>query len=75
MQDIIRSRIEGLRQELGKGQQRLQELDQQQQQVRDTILRISGAIQVLEELLHETAPSGDMAQNGAGTTEREHAGV
>jgi septal ring factor EnvC (AmiA/AmiB activator) len=72
MQEIISSRIEGLRQELGKGQKRLQELDQQQQQLRDTILRISGAIQVLEELLIETAPISEPGQNGSGSTKLEH---
>jgi hypothetical protein len=39
-----------LRVELEKGQRQMTLLDQRRQELRDTILRISGAIQVLEEL-------------------------
>jgi len=46
-------RLEELRQELSKGQKRLEMLDRERQEVRDTLLRISGAIQVLEELLRQ----------------------
>jgi prefoldin subunit 5 len=47
----MNERLEGLRAELQKGRQRLELLDRQRQEVRDTMLRISGAIQVIEELL------------------------
>ena len=50
MQDQIASRLEELRQEYGRGQTRLQELEIQIAGLRETMLRISGAIQVLEEL-------------------------
>ena len=46
-------RLEELRQELSKGQKHLEMLDRERQEVRDTLLRISGAIQVLEELLRQ----------------------
>jgi len=46
-------RLEELRQELAKGQKRLEMLDRERQEIRDTLLRISGAIQVLEELLRQ----------------------
>lgn len=46
-------RLEELRQELAKGQKRLDMLDRERQEIRDTLLRISGAIQVLEELLRQ----------------------
>ena len=39
-----------LKKELEKGQQQLALLEQRKQEVRDTMLRISGAIQVLEEM-------------------------
>ena len=54
MQDQVGARLEILRKELEVGQQRLQELAAEQGRVRDTMLRISGAIQVLEEMEKET---------------------
>jgi uncharacterized protein (DUF3084 family) len=46
----MQERLDALRKEFEKGQQHLARLDQQRAEVRDTLLRISGAIQVLEEL-------------------------
>ena len=46
-------RLEELKEELAKGQKRLETLDRERQDVRDTMLRISGAIQVLEELIRK----------------------
>ena len=43
-------RLKTLNEEYRKGQQMLLELDQRRGEVRDTLLRISGAIQVLQEL-------------------------
>ena len=56
---ILMRRLEELHQELAKGQRQLEALDQERQEVRDTMLRISGAIQVLQELLvtSERAPA------------------
>jgi predicted nuclease with TOPRIM domain len=70
MQDAIQSRLESLRQEMSKGRERLQELEQQQQQLRDTLLRISGAIQVLEELESEALSPVESTRNGAADRER-----
>jgi len=47
---MIEQRIEELRAELAKGEQRLAALDRERAVTRDTILRIQGALQVLEEL-------------------------
>jgi len=52
----MEKRLEELRSELAKGQRQLQVLDHQRQEVRDTMLRISGAIRVLEELLAQNEP-------------------
>jgi prefoldin subunit 5 len=46
----IQQRLDMLRSEYEKGQRQLEALERQRQEVRDTLLRISGAIQVLEEL-------------------------
>jgi len=43
-------RLQQLKDELQKGQQEMARLDRQRLELRDTMLRISGAIQVLEEL-------------------------
>jgi prefoldin subunit 5 len=43
-------RLKALEEELRKGSQMLAELDQRRADLRDTLLRISGAIQVLREL-------------------------
>jgi prefoldin subunit 5 len=51
------NRLEELRKELEKGRQQMEALDRQRQELRDTMLRISGAIQVIEELLAQQAPA------------------
>ncbi len=56
MQDQLRARLEQLQQEYQKGQEELRLLEMQQAQLQQTLLRISGAIQVLAELL--AAPEG-----------------
>lgn len=47
----MEQRLQELRQQLEKGQQEMTRLDLRRQELRDTMLRISGAIQVIEELL------------------------
>lgn len=51
MQQQFEKRLQELKQEFETGQARLQELVRQEQVIRETLLRISGAIQVLEEEL------------------------
>jgi predicted nuclease with TOPRIM domain len=51
MREQLQIRLEELKKEFDVGQTRLQELDRQQTALRETLLRISGAIQVLEEML------------------------
>lgn len=53
MHTLLTKRLHELRQEFTRGEEQLTELDRKRAQVRDTLLRISGAMQVLEELLHE----------------------
>jgi hypothetical protein len=56
MQEHIQSRLADLRRDYQLGQGKLQELNRQATTLQETLLRISGAIQVLEELL---APEQD----------------
>lgn len=60
-------RLQELRRELEKGQQEMARLDRQRQELRDTMLRISGAIQLLEELLAQEAatPQPELAAANA----------
>lgn len=51
MRERLEERLQELRAEFQKGEQTLQELEEQAARVRQTLLRISGAIQVLEEEL------------------------
>ena len=52
MKEIIQKRLGELKKEFELGQQRMQELERQQLKLQETLLRISGAIQVLEETLN-----------------------
>jgi predicted nuclease with TOPRIM domain len=55
MEQQLRDRLEQLKTEFASGQQRLEELEGEANRLRQTLLRISGAIQVLEEELGKTA--------------------
>lgn len=56
MREQIEARLVALRSEHDKGQLQLQQLQNQVNGLRETVLRISGAIMVLEELLSASAP-------------------
>jgi prefoldin subunit 5 len=51
VREQLEQRVTELRAEQQKGQQMLAELEAKQAELQQTLLRISGAIQVLEELL------------------------
>lgn len=68
MREQLASRLAALKAEYEAGEHMLAELEQKQQHLRQTLLRISGAIQVLEEELGRTeAPPTDATANGAET--------
>jgi hypothetical protein len=72
MQHQIQSRLDELRNEMSVGRQRVQDLERELASVRHAMLRISGAIQVLEELLQsEGGPTdlGAAAARASGETE------
>lgn len=58
MRDQLSERLSQLKSEFESGQKVLRDLEVRQQDVRDTLLRIGGAIQVLEEMLKSEAGSG-----------------
>lgn len=63
MKKRLEQRLQTLRTELESGQNVLAELELKQAAVRDTLLRISGAIQVLEE---ELAKGDDEVDHSSG---------
>ena len=66
MQERLHTRLEALRKEWEIGQAELDKVEQRRTYLRDTLLRITGAMQVLEELLGEAQASG---HDGAGCGE------
>lgn len=52
MKELLNERLRTLKEEYSKGQQQLVQLEERKQQLNQTIQRISGAIQVLEEILN-----------------------
>jgi predicted nuclease with TOPRIM domain len=59
MREQLEARLTELEQEYQTGEQRLRDVDLQQARLRETLLRISGAIQVLHELLESSGGASD----------------
>ncbi|AOY79961.1 hypothetical protein BJP36_08530 [Moorena producens JHB] len=59
MKQQLEKRLEALKSEFESGQKMITDLENQKVNLRDTLLRISGAIQVIEELLAETNMAGE----------------
>ena len=66
MKDQLEQRLNELKSEFEAGQQMLAELEAKQANLRETLLRISGAIQVLEEMLDG---ADQPSSNGSGQPE------
>ena len=65
MKERLEERLAELRKEFASGQKMLADLDNQRANLQQTVLRISGAIQVLEELLGaEDARAGNRTEVG-----------
>lgn len=62
MRERLEARLTELTRELEVGERQLRDLELQQLQLRETVLRISGAVQVLRELLADGESAG---RNGA----------
>ena len=65
MREQIRDRIASLRAEYRSGQEMLADLEGRQAGLKVTLTRISGAIQVLEELLQENTPAAETTEIAA----------
>ena len=64
MSEQLQARLEELKREFETGQARLRELESEEMYVRETLLRISGAINVLGEMLAKGTPeAGDSYQD------------
>ncbi len=60
MKEQLEKRLKDLKTEFESGQKMLSELEAKQANVRNTLLRISGAVQVIEEeLAKQNQPSGN----------------
>jgi peroxiredoxin len=68
MRDKMQARLADLKKEFATRQNHLQELERQQANLREVLLQISGAIQILEELL---ADDQTIEQNGAHSDEMQ----
>jgi hypothetical protein len=67
MDDKIKARLEQLQMELRAGKEQLDEVEARRAALRETLLRISGAIMVLEELTGaEAGPEPEAAAEAAG---------
>ena len=62
MEQQLRTRLAGLKAEFEKGQKRLEELETEANHLCQTLLRISGAVQILEELLAQTKQQAAQVQ-------------
>jgi prefoldin subunit 5 len=71
----MEKRLAELREQLEVGQQQLAMLDHQRSELRDTLLRIGGAVQVLEELLGGSEHRATAAPRGGVTRDAELARV
>lgn len=59
MKEQLEQRVEKLKAEFESGQKMLADVEARQAELQKTLLRISGAIQVVEELLAQDAKPGD----------------
>ncbi|MFN8495855.1 MAG: hypothetical protein U0350_50145 [Caldilineaceae bacterium] len=67
MRQQLEHRLQELKTEFNAGQKMLADLEARQVQLRETLLRISGAIQVLEELSAATIPSPEVPVSSVDT--------
>ena len=72
MREQMKTRLEALKKELETGQVELQKVEMQRTYLHETVLRISGAVQVLEELLSEGQSAGQNSAAAASVETSQH---
>ncbi|HEX8920354.1 MAG TPA: hypothetical protein VF766_02680 [Pyrinomonadaceae bacterium] len=70
MEERLRNRLEELKREYEFGQNKLRELVAEETELRQTLLRISGAIQVLEEALTQSTKPDEAATSESPAAEQ-----
>jgi chromosome segregation ATPase len=70
MREQLEQRLKILRSEFESGQKMMSELESKQANLRDTLLRISGAIQVLEELIRSESSAEEMPEQSVQNLEK-----
>jgi hypothetical protein len=71
VREQLEARLSELQKDFDVGEKRLRDLESEATHLRETLLRISGAIQVVKELLIDPAP----AANGAIAPQQSSSGV
>ncbi len=72
MREQLEQRLNELKSEFEAGQKMLAELEAKQANLRETLLRISGAIQVLQEVLDERSAAQHNGQETTGAYKIEN---
>ena len=75
MKDQLQARLAELKAEYLMGEEKLREILRQEAAVRETLLRISGAVQVLEEMLDGSDAAAPDASTGNGANSGERPAV
>ena len=71
MKDYVEQRLKELREEMEIGQKQLSKLEARSAELRNTLLRISGAVQALEEVLAHGQQRSPTHSPPAASTHRE----
>jgi len=76
MKEKMKQRLQSLKEEFEAGQKLLAQYEAKQDNLRETLLRISGAIQVLEEVITEanSEANGEVSQRDDSPAEMEPLG-
>ncbi|MFZ2498181.1 hypothetical protein [Methanosarcina sp.] len=70
MKQLLEQRLKELRAEFESGQKMMSELESKQANLRDALLCISGAIQVLEELIVAVNDTGEVTEQASQSQEK-----